>query len=74
MAESQFSEEEAQNWVDACLAQPDPPGFIPDTVPNEESTLQADNAQQASFLCCYVNIRSKTQEPRLLFTSWGKLE
>ena len=47
VSESQFSEEEAQNWVDACLAQPDPPGFVP--APQEEATLQAENAQQVIF-------------------------
>lgn len=47
VAESQFSEEEAQNWVDACLAQPDPPGFTPDPATQEEAAAQAD-VQEAS--------------------------
>lgn len=50
VAESQFSDEEAQNWVEACLAQPDPPGFLPDPAFQEEAAMQIDGTQQASLL------------------------
>lgn len=51
VAEGQFSEEEAQNWVEACLAQPDPSGFAPEPLPasQEEAALQPYSTLQAPF-------------------------
>ena len=51
MSENQFTEEEAGNWVEQCLAQPDPPNFTaePYNLEGSEQIAQPDSAMQASW-------------------------
>lgn len=46
------SEEEAQQWLQGCLANPDPPGFVAETYDQQDASqaLQSDQTHQASNL------------------------